>query len=103
MTDRKRDPLPEGYQFGDARPLCNHDYRARWKEHLGFYQAVCETCGHTAGVVEVRDLTVLHGVGFWSGSNVQAAGAGQTGRTIITSGWSPERYEYDSEEERGRW
>lgn len=22
MTDRKRDPLPVGYQFGDARPAC---------------------------------------------------------------------------------
>lgn len=27
MTDRKRDPLPEGYQFGDA--LAEHDDFAR--------------------------------------------------------------------------
>lgn len=41
----RREPLPKGYQFGDAH---EHDYRAHWNGET--YRALC-ACGHDAGIV----------------------------------------------------
>lgn len=62
----RREPLPKDYQFGDARPLCEHDYRARWRDDCGFFLAICDRCGHEAGEVELRGVMSIRGTGNWN-------------------------------------
>lgn len=69
MPDRRlakaRASLPEGYQFGDARAACEHDWRCRESRWLqGGYQAICAKCGHDAGAVELSGIQAIYGVGF---------------------------------------
>lgn len=70
--ERTRETLPTGYQFGDARSTCDHDWRSRKCSHIpDAYYAVCETCGERAGVVDIRGIQTIHGFGWFTANVIE--------------------------------
>lgn len=52
----RRDPLPKGYQFGDAH---EHDYRARYVAAPFVFHAICLICQHDAGEVDMTAMETV--------------------------------------------
>lgn len=54
----------------DDRYRAQHDYRAFYQPD-GSYHAVCETCGHDFGPVDMTGLTIIYGTGTVSKQTIE--------------------------------